>query len=117
MTVADDRPGFTTTIEALCLRTWLLGRGHAPQVVDQFTAEDFQLVVDDHADVHIASRDGRFYLGWFPEGRPGDPDVAWTIAVSGTATVPGYRANFSIETPAAIVAATVGTVLATAQRT
>ncbi|MFZ3470323.1 DUF317 domain-containing protein [Streptomyces sp. 4.24] len=116
MTHAGDQPGFSTTIEALRIRTWLLGRGHPAQVIDRFTAEDFNLVVDDRADAHVASKDGSFYLGWFPDGRPGDPDVGWVIAVTGTATAHGYKARFSTETPAAVVAAAVETVLATSRR-
>ncbi|MGW1771719.1 DUF317 domain-containing protein [Streptomyces sp. NPDC002104] len=116
MNHAGDQPGFSTTIEALRIRTWLLGRGHPTQIIDHFTADDFSLVVDDRADVHVASKDGRFYLGWFPEGRPGARDDGWVIAVTGTATVQGYRATFSTETPAAVVAAAVEAVLATSRR-
>ncbi|MEU0480257.1 hypothetical protein ABZ260_13870 [Streptosporangium sp. NPDC006013] len=39
--------------------------------MNQFSAEEFSLVVDDRADVHVSSKNGRFYLGWFPLGRPG----------------------------------------------
>ncbi|GAA3168748.1 MULTISPECIES: hypothetical protein [Streptomyces] len=88
MAAAPDRPGFSTTIEALRLREWLLGPGQPTLVTDQFSAEDFNLVVDDRADVHISSKDGRFYLSWFPDGRPGTHGEGWKIAVVGTAQVP-----------------------------
>lgn len=82
-------------------------------VIDQFTDEDFKLVVDDRADMHINSRDGRFYLGWFPTGRPGTEADGWVIAVTGTAAIPGYRVTFDTETPAQVVAAVVAEVIAT----
>ncbi len=68
MTAAPQGPGFSTTVEALRLREWLLGPAQATLVMDQFSADDFHLVVDDRADVHVNSKDGRFYLGWFPLG-------------------------------------------------
>jgi len=80
--------------------------------MDQFSAEDFHLIVDDRADVHVSSKDGRFYLGWFPLGRPG----SWKIAVTGTSKVRGYHLSFDTETPADIVAATVASVLETSRR-
>ncbi|MFE5301681.1 DUF317 domain-containing protein [Streptomyces sp. NPDC056632] len=113
MTVDASRPGFTTTVAALRLRTWLLGRGQPMDVVDLFTDADFKVVVDDRADVHIASRDGRFYLGWFPDGRPGPGGEGWKIAVTGTADVPGYSVSFDKEAPADVVAAAVTRILAT----
>lgn len=66
-------PGFSTTVEALRLREWLLGPGQATLVMDQFSSDGFHLVVDDRADVHVNSKDGRFYLGWFPLGHPRRP--------------------------------------------
>ncbi|WP_338676778.1 DUF317 domain-containing protein [Streptomyces sp. SCSIO 30461] len=113
MTVAPSSPGFATTVEALRLRDWQLGPGQHTLVTDQFTAQDFHLVVDDRADVHISSKDGRFYLGWFPDGRPGTKGEGWKIAVTGTASVPGYSIAFDTETPADIVAAAVARVLET----
>ncbi|MEU2874128.1 DUF317 domain-containing protein [Streptomyces olivoreticuli] len=113
MTVDVATPGFSTTVEALRLRTWQLGPGQPALVTDQFSAEDFNLIVDDRADVHISSKDGRFYLGWFPLGRPGTDGEGWKIAVTGTAKVPGYHASFDTQTPADIVAAAVARVLAT----
>ncbi|MFG2978850.1 DUF317 domain-containing protein [Streptomyces sp. NPDC048331] len=112
MALDAAKPGFSTTIEALRLRTWLLGTGHQGLVIDQFTDEDFKFVVDDRADMHISSRDGSFYLGWFPSGRPGTEDDGWVLAVTGTATVPGYRVVFDTETPAQVVAAAVAEVIA-----
>ncbi|MEC4019687.1 DUF317 domain-containing protein [Streptomyces sp. H27-D2] len=112
MTVDLARPGFSTTVQALRLRTWQLGAGQPTLVLDQFRDEDFQLVVDDRSDVHINSRDGRFYLGWFPHGRSGPDGEGWKVAVAGTAEVPGYHVAFATETPAEIVAAAVATVLA-----
>ncbi|WP_432104104.1 DUF317 domain-containing protein [Streptomyces sp. bgisy091] len=116
MTVAPVGPGFSTTVEALRLRQWQLGPGQSAQVMDQFSAEDFHLVVDDRADVHVSSKDGRFYLGWFPLGRPGTDSEGWKIAVTGTAEVPGYHVSFDTETPADIVAAAVARVLETSRR-
>ncbi|WP_328865108.1 DUF317 domain-containing protein [Streptomyces sp. NBC_01259] len=116
MTVAPVGPGFSTTVEALRLRQWQLGPGQPHLVMDQFPAEDFHLVVDDRADVHVSSKDGRFYLGWFPLGRPGTGSEGWKIAVTGTAKVPGYHVSFDTETPADIVAATAARVLETARR-
>ncbi|WP_282697861.1 DUF317 domain-containing protein [Streptomyces sp. CC208A] len=113
MTVDAARPGFSTTVADLRLRTWLLGRGQPMDVIDLFTDADFKVVVDDRADVHIASRDGRLYLGFFPGGRPGTDAEGWKLAVTGTADVPGYCVSFHRETPAAVVAATVSSVLAT----
>ncbi|MER5758911.1 DUF317 domain-containing protein [Streptomyces sp. NPDC002082] len=113
MTVEVGRHGFSTSIEALRIRTWMLGRGQPSQVIDQFTAEDFHFVVDDRADMHIASKDGRLYLGWFPEGRPGRLDEGWRLAVTGTATLPGYSIGFDVETPAHVIASAVATVIST----
>lgn len=62
------------------------------------------LVVDDRADVHVNSADGRFYLGWFPLGRAGT-DGGWKIAVTGTAKVRGCSISFDVETPAVVAAA------------
>ncbi|MFD3415011.1 DUF317 domain-containing protein [Streptomyces cyaneofuscatus] len=99
-------------MEALRLRAWQLGPGQPTLVTDQFSADDFHLIVDDRADVHVSSKDGRFYLGWFPNGRPGTNSEGWTIAVTGTTEeVPGYRMSFDTETPADIVAAAVSRVL------
>ncbi|WP_413115952.1 DUF317 domain-containing protein [Streptomyces sp. CY1] len=116
MTVAPVSPGFSTTAETLRLREWQLGPGQPTLVMDQFSAEDFHLIVDDRADVHVSSKDGRFYLGWFPLGRPGTDGEGWTIAVTGTAEVPGYHLSFDTETPADIVAAAVARVLETSRR-
>ncbi|CAL2073714.1 conserved protein of unknown function [Streptomyces murinus] len=116
MTVAPAGPGFSTTVEALRLREWQLGRGQPARVMDHFSAEDFHLIVDDRADVHVSSKDGRFYLGWFPLGRPGTDGEGWKIAVTGTAKVRGYQVSFDIETPADIVAAAVAHVLETSRR-
>ncbi|MCX2969430.1 MULTISPECIES: DUF317 domain-containing protein [Streptomyces] len=116
MTVAPVSPGFSTTVEALRLREWQLGPGQPALVLDQFTATDFNLVVDDRADVHVSSKDGRFYLGWFPHGRPGASGEGWKIAVTGTAKVRGYHVSFDTETPAEIVAAAVARVLETSRR-
>lgn len=115
VSVDASTPGFSTTTEALRLRSWQLGPGQPTMVTDLFRAEFFNLVVDDRADVHINSKDGRFYLGWFPLGRPGTDGDGWTLAVTGTAKVPGYRIRFDTETPAEIVAATVQRVLATSR--
>ncbi|MFD4829203.1 DUF317 domain-containing protein [Streptomyces uncialis] len=115
MTVDLSQPGFSITVEALRLRSWQLGPGQPTLVTDQFTDADFKLVVDDRADVHINSKDGRFYLGWFPTGRPGADGEGWKLAVTGTARVPGYSVSFDTGTPAQIVAAAVATVLATSR--
>ncbi len=91
------------------------------QVIDQFPEADFTHVVDDRADVHIGSRDGRFYLGYFPNGRPGgldgdwSTDEGWVIAVVDTANVQGYRMSFGTETPAEIIAAVVARIRATSR--
>ncbi|CAL9660358.1 hypothetical protein SUDANB140_06980 [Streptomyces sp. enrichment culture] len=84
--------------------------------MDQFSAEDFHLIVDDRADVHVSSKDGRFCLGWFPLGRPGTDGEGRKMAVTGTAQVRGYHLSFDTETPAGIVAATVARVLETSRR-
>ncbi|WP_329167211.1 DUF317 domain-containing protein [Streptomyces sp. NBC_01267] len=107
-------PGFSTATDALKVHTWQLGPGQPTLVLDQFSAEDFHMVVDDRADVHVNSKDGRFYLGWFPLGRPGGDGEGWKIAVTGTTKVPGYSISFDAATPADIVAATVTCVLETA---
>lgn len=73
--------------------------------MDQFSADDFHLVVDDRADVHVNSKDGRFYLGWFTLGRPGTDREGWKIAITGTAKVRGYQMSFATETLADVVAA------------
>lgn len=116
MAVEPVAPGFSTTVEALRLREWQLGPGQPTLVMDQFSAEDFHLIVDDRADVHVSSKDGRFYLGWFPLGRPGTDGEGWRIAVTGTAQVPGYHLSFDTETPADIVAAAVACVLENSRR-
>ncbi|MFD3590522.1 DUF317 domain-containing protein [Streptomyces sp. NPDC058683] len=116
MTVASTGPGFSTTVEALRLREWQLGPGQPTLVMDQFSAEDFHLVVDDRADVHVSSKDGRFYLGWFPLGRPGTNGEGWKIAVTRTAKVRGYHVSFDTEMLADIVAVAVARVLETSRR-
>ncbi|MCP9207158.1 DUF317 domain-containing protein [Streptomyces cucumeris] len=116
MAAAPRSPGFSTTIEALRLREWLIGPSEPMLVMDQFSADDFSLVVDDRADVHVNSKDGRFYLGWFPAGRPGTDREGWKIAVTGTAEVRGYRISFDTETPADVVAAAVACVLETSRQ-
>ncbi|MFE6977029.1 DUF317 domain-containing protein [Streptomyces sp. NPDC057682] len=116
MTVAPVGPGFSTTSEALRLREWQLGSGQPTLVLDQFSAEDFHLVVDDRADVHVSSKDGRFYLGWFPLGRPGTDGEGWKIAVTGTAETPGFHVSFDTQTPADVVAAVVARVLESSNR-
>ncbi|QNE74507.1 DUF317 domain-containing protein [Streptomyces finlayi] len=116
MTVVPVSPGFSTTTKALRLRDWRLGPGQPTLVLDQFSAEDFHLIVDDRADVHVSSRDGRFYLGWFPIGRPGTNGEGWKVAVTGTAKVRGYHLSFDTETPAEVVAAAVARVLETSRR-
>lgn len=105
------RPGFPTAVEAFRLRSWQLGPGEPTLVTDQFGTEDFTLIVDDRADVHISSKDGRFSVGWFPMGRPGTDREGWTLSVTGTAETPGYGISFDTETPAKIVAATVAKIL------
>ncbi|MER7932984.1 MULTISPECIES: DUF317 domain-containing protein [unclassified Streptomyces] len=115
MTVAPAGPGFSTAVDALRLREWQLGPGQATLVMDLFSAEDFHLIVDDRADVHVSSKDGRFYLGWFPLGRPGTNGEGWKIAVTGTAKVRGYHLSFDTETPADIVAAAVARLLETSR--
>ncbi|MEU4200788.1 DUF317 domain-containing protein [Streptomyces sp. NPDC026294] len=121
MTADLATPGFATTVEALRGRSWKLGAGQPQQVIDQFPDADFKLVVDDRADVHINSRDGRLYLGWFPHGRPGGidedwvTDEGWVIAMMGTSDVPGYRISFGTETPAEIIAVAVDRILATSR--
>lgn len=114
MAVALVSPGLSTTVEALRLREWRLGPGQPTLVLDHFCAEDFHLVVDDRGDVHVSSKDGRFYAGWFPAGRPGTGE-GWKIAVTGTAQEPGFQITFDPETPADIVAAAVGRVLEISQ--
>ncbi|MGW7097746.1 DUF317 domain-containing protein [Streptomyces sp. NPDC054874] len=117
MALNAAQPGFATTVAALRLRSWKLGAGQPMDVIDQFTDADFTHIVDDRADVHVSSRDGRFYLGYFPNGRPGGADEdwvtgeGWVIAVTGTADVPGYRMAFATDTPAEIVAAVVARIL------
>ncbi|MFG2115574.1 DUF317 domain-containing protein [Streptomyces sp. NPDC048718] len=100
------------------LREWLIGPGQPTDVTDTFPAAngDFHFIVDDRADTHIASADGRFYLGHFPAGRPGAEQEGWVLAITGTARVPGYKAVFHPDTPARLVAAVIAEVLATAAR-
>ncbi|MFD8159681.1 DUF317 domain-containing protein [Streptomyces malaysiensis] len=97
------------------MREWQIGPGEPMLVMDQFSADDFNLVVDDRADVHVNSKDGCFYLGWFPSGRPGTDREGWKIAVTGTAEVRGYRISFDAETPADVVAAAVARALETSR--
>ncbi|MFJ5726065.1 hypothetical protein [Streptomyces sp. NPDC093149] len=84
MTAGMPTRGFSTTVEALRLHSWQLGPGQPTLVIDLFSAEDFTVIVDDRADVRIGSKNGRFYLGWFPLGRPGTDDEGWKLAVTGT---------------------------------
>ena len=116
MTVAPVGPGFSTTVEALLPREWQLGPGPPPRVMDQFSAEDFHLIVGDPADGHRSTKDRRGYLAWFPRGRPPPHREGWKIAVTGTAKVRGYQVSFDIETPADIVAAAVARVLESSRR-
>ncbi|MFE7889249.1 DUF317 domain-containing protein [Streptomyces sp. NPDC057412] len=121
MALDEAQPGFATTVAALRLRSWKLGVGQPMVVIDQFSQADFTHIVDDRADVHISSRDGRFYLGYFPNGRLGGAEEdwvtgeGWVIAVTGTANVPGYRIAFSTKTPAEIVADAVARILSTSR--
>ncbi|MGQ4484334.1 DUF317 domain-containing protein [Streptomyces sp. SAS_281] len=118
MALNAAQPGFATTVAAPRLRSWKLGAGQPMEVLDQFKDADFTHVVDDRGDVHVSSRDGRFYLGYFPNGRPGGADEdwvsgeGWAIAITGTTNVPGYRMAFGTDTPAEIVAAAVAGILA-----
>lgn len=66
VTVQLPNAGFQTTIEKLRLHSWLLGPGQPTEVIDCFPEAngDFNLIVDDRADTHISSADGRLYLGW-----------------------------------------------------
>ncbi|WP_240796182.1 DUF317 domain-containing protein [Streptomyces sp. RFCAC02] len=91
-------------------RRWSLDPGDPALVTDQFAADDFALVVDDRADTHISSRDGRCYLGWFPAGRCGSGE-GWVLAVTGTASQPGWKVTFAPSTPAEVVAAAVAATL------
>lgn len=84
-------------------------------VMGQFSAEDFHLIVDDRADVHVSSKDGRFSLGWFPLGRPGKDGEGWKIAITGTARVSGYHLSFDTQMLTDIVAAIVARVLETSR--
>ncbi|MGZ2362052.1 DUF317 domain-containing protein [Streptomyces sp. 372A] len=119
MALNAAQTGFATTVAALRLRSWKLGAGQPMEVLGQLKDADFTHVVDDRADVHVSSRDGRFYLGYFPNGRPGGADKdwvsgeGWVIAITGTANVPGYRMAFGTDTPAEIVAAAVAGIMAT----
>ncbi|WP_405729160.1 DUF317 domain-containing protein [Streptomyces sp. NBC_00028] len=121
MAIDSAQPGFAATVAALRLRSWKLGAGQPMDVIDQFSQADFTHIVDDRADVHISSRDGRFYLGYFPHGRPGGADEdgvtgeGWVIAVTGTANVLGYRIAFGTDTPAEIVADAVARILSTSR--
>ncbi len=63
MAMASANPGFPTLVRTLRPRHWQLGAGQAALVMEQFTAEDFNQVVDDRTDVHVNSTDGRFHLG------------------------------------------------------
>ncbi|MGQ4383622.1 DUF317 domain-containing protein [Streptomyces sp. SAS_270] len=121
MALDEAQPGFATTVAALRLHSWKLGAGQPMDIIGQFSQVHFTHIVDDRADVHISSRDGRFYLGYFPSGRPGGADEdwvtgeGWVIAVTGTANVPGYRIAFSTDTPAEIVADAVARILSTSR--
>ncbi|MFR9725068.1 DUF317 domain-containing protein [Streptomyces sp. MS19] len=101
-------------LQVLRLQSWLRGPGDANVVIDRFAGDDWTVVVDDRADVHVSSADGAVYLGWFPAGRPGSGD-GWVIAVTGTRGSTGYRIAFSRETPATVVAAAIERIRATAQ--
>ncbi|MEU1819930.1 DUF317 domain-containing protein [Streptomyces roseifaciens] len=115
MTIETTTPGFRTTLTALRLREWQIGPGQATRVLGQFDADEYHFVVDDRADVHGSSKDGRLYLGYFPEGRPGTDGEGWKIAVTGTADVPGWAASFEPETPAELIAAFVAAVISTSR--
>lgn len=115
MAIEKTTPGFRATLAALRLREWQIGPGQATRVLDQFDAADYHFVVDDRADVHVSSKDGRLYLGYFPEGRPGTDGEGWKIAVTGTAETPGWAASFEPETPAELIAAFVAAVISTSR--
>lgn len=105
------QPGFSMPVEAVRPQTWLLGPGEPTAVTDHFRfGSDFTFVVDDRADVHINSVDGRFYLGWYPRGRPGTENEGWKIADTA-----GYSISYGTETPAAVIAAAVAHVLGTSR--
>lgn len=72
VTVAPMSPGFSTIAKALKVPDWQLGPGQPTLVMDQFAAEEFHMVVDDRADVHVNSKDGRFRLGWSSARLSGD---------------------------------------------
>ncbi|CAM5325004.1 DUF317 domain-containing protein [Streptomyces abikoensis] len=115
MTIETTTPGFRTTLAALRLREWQIGLGQATRVLNQFDADEYHFVVDDRADVRVSSKDGRLYLGYFPEGRPGTDSEGWKIAITGTAEVPGWAASFEPDTPADLIAAFVAAVISTSR--
>ncbi|WP_338932735.1 DUF317 domain-containing protein [Streptomyces netropsis] len=115
MAIEKTTPGFRTTLAALRLREWQIGPGQATRVLDQFDAAEYHFVVDDRADVHVSSEDGRLYLGYFPQGRPGTDSEGWKIAVTGTAETPGWAASFAPDTPAELIAVFVAAVISTSR--
>ncbi|WP_392675262.1 hypothetical protein [Streptomyces sp. LN785] len=85
MTVAPAGPGFSTTTEALRLRDWQLGPGQPTLVTGQFSADDFHLIVDDRADVHVSSKDGR--AASFAASVPHDLVAVFAASLSSIAPV------------------------------
>ncbi|MFC9331336.1 DUF317 domain-containing protein [Kitasatospora sp. NPDC057015] len=81
-------------------RSWLTGPGSPYGVSEFLAAHGFSWVVDPHGSLHAASADTRVYLGYAPD----DPNAdTWTIAVTGTAREPGWKAVFDRNAPVELV--------------
>ncbi|MBV6695577.1 DUF317 domain-containing protein [Kitasatospora aureofaciens] len=81
-------------------RTWLIGPG-SPYAISPFlAAHSWSWVCDPRGSIHAASPDTRVYLGYAPDDPHAD---TWTIAVTGTAREPGWKATFDHDAPVELV--------------
>lgn len=95
---------------------WIRGAGTPYPVFDLLVADGWTLVLDDLADMHCASPDGRAYVGYLAESpRPRLGDV-WHLSVEGADGLPGWEQTFQRDVPSEIIAGLVHTLLTTAPR-
>ncbi|GAA4947650.1 hypothetical protein GCM10023205_04510 [Yinghuangia aomiensis] len=95
---------------------WIRGAGTPYPVFDLLVVDGWTLVLDDLADMHCASPDGRVYVGYLaasPRPRPGD---VWHVSVEAADGLPGWEQTFHRDVPAEVIAGLVHALLTTAPR-
>ncbi|KQV20905.1 MULTISPECIES: DUF317 domain-containing protein [unclassified Kitasatospora] len=81
-------------------RDWLIGAGSPYEISGFLTAHSWSWVIDPCGTIHAASPDTRVYLGYAPDDPHAD---TWTVAVTGTACEPGWKAVFDSDAPVELV--------------